>query len=83
MSDLIDDLLVAARSTVGNVKVRHERVNLKREIESVVSSFLDTGESTVTVNAEPGHVTTESALRIRTGWSERVPPRAPPLRRGE
>ena len=64
ISDLIDDLLVAARSTVGNVKVRHERVNLKREIENVVGSFLDTGESTVTVNAEPGHVTADS-IRVR------------------
>lgn len=64
MSDLIDDLLVAARSSIGNVVVRRERVDLKQEVESVLSGFTDTGRSTIVVRVEPGIVTADP-MRVR------------------
>lgn len=64
MSDLIDDLLVAARSNMGNVTVRQECVNLESEIDSVLGSFLDTGQSTVTVRAGAGDATADP-IRVR------------------
>ncbi|MFV1969967.1 MAG: ATP-binding protein [Acidimicrobiia bacterium] len=64
MSDLIDDLLVAARSNIGNVTVRRVPVSLEREIESVLAGFTDTGESSIVVHTAPGNVTADP-IRVR------------------
>jgi PAS domain S-box-containing protein len=64
MSDLIEDLLVAARSTIGNVAVRNERVSLKHEIETVLAGFPDTGSSTIAVRTKGGKVSADP-IRVR------------------
>jgi len=64
MSDLIEDLLVAARSNIGNVAVRTESVSLEYEIESVLAGFTDTGSSSITVDTRPGRVIADS-IRVR------------------
>lgn len=64
MSDLIDDLLVAARSNIGNVAVRSERVSLEHEIEGVVAGFTDTGSSLILVHTQPGKVIADP-IRVR------------------
>ncbi len=64
MSDLIEDLLVAARSNIGNVAVRTESVSLEHEIESVLAGFTDTGSSSITVDTRPGRVIADS-IRVR------------------
>ena len=64
MSDLIEDLLVAARSNIGNVAVRLEPVSLEAEIEHVLAGFPDRGLSTVAVNTSAGSVTADS-IRVR------------------
>lgn len=47
MSDLIEDLLVAARSSIGNVMVRREDVSIAREIESVLVGLNDANNSSI------------------------------------
>jgi PAS domain S-box-containing protein len=64
MSDLIEDLLVAARSSIGNVAVRKERVSLEHEIERVLAGFSETGSSSITVHATSGAVSADS-IRVR------------------
>jgi PAS domain S-box-containing protein len=64
MSDLIEDLLVAARSNIGNVSVRRERVNLETEIGSVLAGFSDTGPSQIAVHTTTGSVTADP-IRVR------------------
>lgn len=64
MSDLIEDLLVAARSNIGNVAVRNERVSLETEIERVLAGFPDTGASVIAVSTSAGSVTADS-IRVR------------------
>ena len=63
MSDLIEDLLVAARSSVGNVAVRNERVSLTDEIDSVLAGFADTG-APILVRGVGGTVSADS-IRVR------------------
>ncbi len=64
MSDLIDDLLVAAQSNIGNVTVRRVHVDLKREIDVVVVGFTDTGASSISVHTSPSSVTADP-IRVR------------------
>jgi signal transduction histidine kinase len=64
MSDLIEDLLVAARSSVGNVAVRSERVNLGSEIDRVLTGFPDTGSSTIVVRSSGGSASADP-IRVR------------------
>lgn len=64
MSDLIEDLLVAARSNIGNVTVRREHVDLEREIEVVVAGFSDTGSSSIEVTTSKGTVVADP-IRVR------------------
>jgi PAS domain S-box-containing protein len=64
MSDLIEDLLVAARSNIGNVAVRTERVSIEHEIESVLAGFTDTGLAPIVVDTKPGKVMADS-IRVR------------------
>jgi len=64
MSDLIDDLLVAARSNIGNVVVRREDVDLQHEIESVVAGFTDVSPSSIEVRAHSG-LATADPIRVR------------------
>jgi PAS domain S-box-containing protein len=63
MSDLIEDLLVAARSSIGNVAVRNERVNLVYEIESVLAGFSG-ADASIVVQTEPGTVSADP-IRVR------------------
>lgn len=64
MSDLIDDLLVVARTNIGNVAVRREEVDLQHEIESVVAGFTDTSPSTIEVRTSRG-LATADPIRVR------------------
>jgi len=64
MSDLIEDLLVAARSNIGNVSVRAESVSLEHEIQNVLAGFPDTGSSSIMVDTSAGEVTADS-IRVR------------------
>jgi len=64
MSDLIEDLLVAARSNIGNVTVRHEHVSLEREIESVIAGFVDAGSSSIAVRTSSELVVADP-IRVR------------------
>jgi K+-sensing histidine kinase KdpD len=64
MSDLIEDLLVAARSSVGNVAVRKERVAIGHEIERVLAGFPDTGSSSIVVRGETADVSADP-IRVR------------------
>jgi PAS domain S-box-containing protein len=64
MADLIEDLLVAARSSVGNVAVRSERVKLGHEIDRVLAGFPDTGTSTIVVESKGGRVSADP-IRVR------------------
>jgi signal transduction histidine kinase len=64
MSDLIEDLLVAARSSVGNVAVRSELVNLGLELDRVLAGFPETGSSTIVVHSKHGNVSADP-IRVR------------------
>lgn len=64
MADLIEDLLVAARSSIGNVAVRSERVSLGQEIDRVITGFPDTGSSTIMVHSMDGTVSADP-IRVR------------------
>jgi PAS domain S-box-containing protein len=64
MSDLIEDLLVAARSSIGNVAVRKERVSLASEIDRVLAGFPDTGSSTIVVRSSDGSASADP-IRVR------------------
>jgi signal transduction histidine kinase len=64
MSDLIDDLLVAAQSNIGSVTVRRVPVSLEREIESVVAGLTDAGTSSIVLHTLPCSVTADP-IRVR------------------
>lgn len=64
MADLIEDLLVAARSNIGNVAVRTERVSLEHEITNVLAGFSDIGSSTISVDTKSGKVIADP-IRVR------------------
>lgn len=64
MSDLIEDLLVTARSNIGNVAVRNEPVELDEQVRSVLVGFSGSGTATIKANLEPGIVDADP-IRVR------------------
>ncbi len=64
MSDLIDDLLIAARSNIGNVMVRSERVPLGEQVTAVLAAFSPTHEKSIASSIEAGFVDAD-AIRVR------------------
>lgn len=64
MSDLIDDLLIAARSNIGNVIVRSENVVLSNQVTEVLAGFNAPEGKTISVSVEPGLVDAD-AIRVR------------------
>lgn len=64
MSDLIEDLLIAARANVGSVTVVNEPVELERHVHSVVAGFSATPGKTVRADVHSGIVDADP-VRIR------------------
>lgn len=64
MSDLIEDLLVAARSNIGNVAVRNEPVDLDEQVASVLAGFQAQGSAAITARLEPAIVDADP-IRVR------------------
>ncbi|MDJ0791819.1 MAG: PAS domain-containing sensor histidine kinase [Acidimicrobiia bacterium] len=64
MADLIEDLLVAARSNIGNVAVRNEPVDLEEQVRNVLVGFANTGDKTITSSLEPGFADADP-IRVR------------------
>jgi len=64
MSDLIDDLLIAARSNIGNVSVRSEAVDLDGQVRTVLAGFATSGDKRITTSLEPGVVDADP-IRVR------------------
>lgn len=64
MADLIEDLLVAARSNIGNVSVRNEPVDLDEQVASVLAGFQAQGDSDIEATLEPAIVDADP-IRVR------------------
>lgn len=64
MADLIEDLLVAARSNIGNVAVRKEPVDLDEQVSSVLAGFQSQWSAEVTTQLEPAVVDADP-IRVR------------------
>ena len=64
MADLIEDLLVAARSNIGNVAVRNEPVDLQDQVRNVLAGFTDTGDKIITPTLEVGYADADP-IRVR------------------
>jgi PAS domain S-box-containing protein len=64
MSDLIDDLLIAARANIGNVTVRSEPVELDAQIRMVLAGLSVSDDRTITASVESGFVDAD-AIRVR------------------
>jgi PAS domain S-box-containing protein len=64
MSDLIEDLLVAARANIGNVTVRNELVDLDKQVKSVLASFANSSPSPISVQIEEAVVDADP-IRVR------------------
>lgn len=64
MADLIEDLLVAARSNIGNVAVRNEPVDLEEQVASVLAGFHSQGNGQITATLEPAVVDADP-IRVR------------------
>ncbi len=60
MSDLIDDLLIAARADIGNVIVRSEAVELDVQVRTVIAGIAVPPGTTITCSVEPGVVDADS-----------------------
>jgi signal transduction histidine kinase len=55
LSDIIEDLLVAARADIGTLTLQPRRVNLRTELDAVIAGqFLGGGPAAPTVSVEPG-----------------------------
>lgn len=65
VSDLVEDLLVAARADIDAVTVTKQPVCLAREIESVLSSRLAAEEKELFVAASQEHVAVADPTRVR------------------
>ena len=65
VSDLVEDLLVAARAEIDAVAVTREPVVLAKEIESILSARLGTDERDVFVEANPKHRAMADPTRVR------------------
>ncbi|MCL1593321.1 MAG: ATP-binding protein [Actinomycetia bacterium] len=64
MSDLIDDLLIAARSNIGNVMVRSERVPLGEQVTAVLAGFVPNEGKSIVSSIESGYVDADP-IRVR------------------
>ncbi|MGI9667779.1 MAG: ATP-binding protein, partial [Acidimicrobiia bacterium] len=64
MSDLIEDLLVAARANIGEVAVRIESVRLDEEINSVLAGFTSAPGTRIATELANGVVEADS-MRVR------------------
>ena len=64
MSDLIDDLLIAARADIGNVIVRSEAVELNVQVQTVIAGIAVPPGTTIVSSVEPGVVDADS-VRVR------------------
>jgi len=64
MADLIEDLLVAARSNIGNVAVRNEPVDLDDQVASVLAGFQAQGDVGIKATLEPAIVDADP-IRVR------------------
>ncbi len=64
MSDLIDDLLIAARADIGNVIVRSESVELDAQVKTVIAGISVPSGRTITLSTERGVVDADS-VRVR------------------
>jgi signal transduction histidine kinase len=65
VSDLVEDLLVAARAEIDAVTVTKESVHLGQEIESVLAARLSTDEKDIFVAAGPSHHALADPTRVR------------------
>jgi len=65
VSDLVEDLLVAARAEIDAVTVTKEPVPLGKEIESVLAARLWTDEKDIFVAAAPSHQALADPNRVR------------------
>ncbi|MEE8407274.1 MAG: ATP-binding protein [Acidimicrobiia bacterium] len=65
VSDLVEDLLVAARAEIDAVTVTKEPVHLGQEIESVLAARLLTDEKDIYVAAGPSHQALADPNRVR------------------
>jgi PAS domain S-box-containing protein len=64
MSDLIEDLLVAARANIGNVMVRNEPVDLDKQVQSVLASLSGSAAAPISVRIEDAVVDADP-IRVR------------------
>lgn len=64
MSDLIEDLLVAARANIGNVTVRKEPVDLKTQVSGVLTSFAASARMPIQASLEDAVVDADP-IRVR------------------
>lgn len=64
MADLIEDLLVAARSNIGNVSVRNEPVDLDEQVAGVLAGFRAQGNVDISATLEPAIVDADP-IRVR------------------
>ena len=64
MSDLIDDLLIAARANIGNVTVRSEPVELDAQVRMVIAGLAVTDGRAITSSIQSGFVDAD-AVRVR------------------
>ena len=65
VADLVEDLLVAGRAEIDQVKVAHESVHLAEEIEIVLKSRLGVDDKDVFVASSLNHVAIADASRVR------------------
>jgi signal transduction histidine kinase len=65
VSDLVEDLLVAARAEIDAVTVTSEEVNLGQQIKDVLASRLGTETKDIVVAAGPSHSVLADPTRVR------------------
>jgi signal transduction histidine kinase len=65
VSDLVEDLLVAARTEIDAVRINVEPVNLSVEIDRVLSARIDIDNKDLHVVASPGHIVLADPTRVR------------------
>jgi len=65
VSDLVEDLLVAARAEIDAVTVTKQPVVLAKEIESILAARLGTDEKDIFVAANPKHRALADPTRVR------------------
>jgi len=65
VADLVEDLLVAGRAEIDQVKVSHEPVHLATEIENVLKSRLGSEDKDVFVASSLHHIALADPVRVR------------------